>query len=318
MFDLDNLFLENSFFDDDHSNDATLTTTDEGFVWCDCSVDESQVIDGDPFEFITEAMYQNVVNANNISLAILADNYRYLKENGVEMVYEAEEQKKQTGKKMQAIKDFFAKVKEKIKQFFETVIDKMQKLQAKFLMLFKKARESAKKNFNSVTSKSKEKAPAYLPKNVVDWAEKQFDNLVSSWSSEEFDKSGQYLAINFDTELTILKNYGKYISDVKKLKNTALKALDKQEKDMQKDIDSDRARNPLETETRKDTHANYAKIANSITLVSKEAINLIMSRVNFAAKMINKAVFYKDKSDNKDEKKARGESASFLDNLEMI
>ncbi len=318
MFDMDDLFLEGfGSFEDDHNIDAPLRTTEEGFVWCDCAVDESQVIDGDPFEFITEAMYQNVVNANNISLAILADNYKYLRENGVELVTEAEEVKKQTGKKLQAIKDFFGKVKKKIQQFFETIIEKMQTLQAKFLILFKKAREKGSKNSDAVAKDFK--VPGYYPEDVANWAQKQYDNLVNNFSSDAFEDKANYLKSDFNKEMYVIKNYGKHVSNVKKMKNSALKALDKQEKEMQKYMDIDRARNPLETETKKETHGNYAKIANGIMALSKEAVNLIMSRVNIAAKYINKCIGYKDPTDKKDEKKqATGESASFLDNLELI
>lgn len=315
MFDLDSLFLENSFFDDDYSNDATLTTTDEGFVWCDCSVDESQVIDGDPFEFITEAMYQNIVNANNISLAILADNYRYLKENGVEMVYEAEEQEKQNNKTWEAIKKFFISIKDKIAKFFETVIDKMRHLQTKFLMLFKKAKEKAATNYRKLDKKYN--VPIYTPKNVVDWAEKQFKSLVNSGVSEEFqdaDKTGS-TEINFEIN-NIIKNYGGYIKDVKKLKKSALKSLDSQQQDAMKMLKTAQTTRPLDAPEKKDVRSTFAKRANAITNVSKNAINLIMKRVNASAKLINAAVFYKDKDDS--EKKATGESASFLDNLEMI
>lgn len=316
MFDMNDLFLESyDSFEDDYNNDATLTTTEEGFVWCDCYVDESDIIDGDPFEFITEAMYQNVVNANNISLAILADNYKYLRENGVELVTEAEEAKKQSGKKLQAIKDFFGKVKQKIQKFFETIIEKMQTLQAKFLILFKKAREKGSKNNDAVAKDFK--VPGYYPEDVANWAQKQYDNLVNNFSSDEFKDDKSYLNTDFNKEMYIIKNYGKHVSNVKKMKNSALKALDKQEKEMQKYMGPERARNPLETETSKETHTNYAKVANGIMALSKEAVNLIMTRVNIAAKYINKCIGYKDKSDS-DKKEATKESASFLDRIEMI
>lgn len=324
MFDLDSLFLENTLDDNFYyDNDVTLTTTEEGFVWCDCSVDESNVIDGDPFEFITEAMYQNVINSNNINMAILADNFSYLKENGYELVHEEGKFKDQIMKKKDAIVAFFKKVKQKIIQFFETIVEKMQKLQAKFLMLFKKARETAGKNITKVTGV---KIPAYIPEEVVEWAKEQYNNLVESYSSKDFPRKDDIIISavdNLNKELAVLKNYGKHVSNVKKLKKEALKALSKQEKEIQVDLDKQARLSPTDTMTKKEMHSDYAKISNAILSVSKEAVSLIMARVNAAAKVINKAVFYKEPSADdkkkKDEKKqATEESASYLDRLQMI
>lgn len=315
MFDLDSLFLE-SAYDDDYVEDASIRTTEEGFVWCDCTVDEANVISGDPFDFITEAMYQNVINANNISMAILADNYKYLRENGCEMVYESEEQKE---KKENVIIAFFKKIKEKIVKFFETIVFKMQHLQAKFLMLFKKARETAKENLRKVDEYKS--FPSYSPKRVVDWAEMQFKNLQTgnrfdgAKTTEDFPDKDQKGGTTFETEMSILKNYGGYIKDIKKMKNSALKAIDVQKKNSLDELKKDSTRNPLGSGDAKDVKKDYAKLANAVVAVSKDAISLIMTRVNAGAKLINKAIGYKPDTEKK---KATGESASFLGRLQMI
>lgn len=319
MFDMDDLFLDESFGFDSDDTDATLTTTEEGFVWCDCAVDESQVIDGDPFEFITEAMYQNVVNANNISLAILADNYKYLRENGVELVTEAEEAEKQANKKWEAVKAFFKKIKDKIAQFFETIISKMAHLQTKFLMLFKKAKAAAAENYRKL-DKAKYAVPTYTPKNIVDWAERQFKSLLSDdATSTEFPDADKTEATEINFEINnVIKNYGSYIKDVKKLKKSAIRSLDQQEKDALKANKTARMTDPLNADARKDVKQGFAKRANAVAAVSKTAINLIMKRVNASAKLINAAVFYKEKDKKDNKKQATGESASFLDRIEMI
>lgn len=314
MFELDDLFLESA---DDNDQDTTLRTTEEGFVWCECEIDESSVIDGDPFEFITEAMYQNTVNANNISLAILADNYKYLRENGVELMTEASAKSKQNQGKIAAIKKFFKTAKDKVIAFFTSVLDKMKRLQAKFLMLFKKAQARAKSNY-AQTVKDID-VPAYVPDDVVKWAKAQFDSLKTKGTSENFPGIGKERKITFTTELNIIKEYGTYIKKVNELKNKFSDFMDKAEKKFIKDYedpsDEELRTAPLTSVSKKQASNDYyAKIVNAGTLVAKNAVNWIMSRVNVSAKIINKAFFSK-KEDKKD---SVGESATYLDRLEMM
>lgn len=317
MFELDDLFLESA--DDDYDQDATLRTTEEGFVWCECEIDESNVIDGDPFEFITEAMYQNTVNANNISLAILADNYKYLRENGVELMTEASAKAKQNQGKLAAIKKFFETAKNKVIAFFESILDKMKRLQAKFLMLFKKAQARAKSNYAQVVKDIK--VPDYQPDDIVKWAKTQFKNLKNSATTENFSGKGRERKLTFNTELQIIKNYGKYIKDVNSLKKEFIDTLNKIEKKAFSKLGDGPSDEIYRTdpfgEGRDDKASikdTYSRFVNAATLLSKEAVNLILSRVNVSAKIINKAFFSK-KEDKKD---SVGESATYLDRLEMM
>lgn len=316
MFELDDLFLESA---DDYDQDTTLRTTEEGFVWCECEIDESSVIDGDPFEFITEAMYQNTVNANNISLAILADNYKYLRENGVELMTEASAKAKQNQGKLAAIKKFFETAKNKVIEFFHSVLDKMKRLQAKFLMLFKKAQAKAKSNY-AQTIKDID-VPQYVPDDVVKWAKAQFKSLETSNTSKNFPLVGKQRKVTFNTELQIIKNYGTYIKKVNELKKDFVNFMNKEEKKVlsttEKPSDETYRTNPLGDEAigdKRNTKDDYARVVNAGTLVAKNAVNHIMSRVNVSAKIINKAVFAK-KEDKKD---SVGESATYLDRLEMM
>lgn len=307
MFDLDSLFLENSF-DDVYDTDATTRTTEEGFVWCDCNIDESKVIDGDPFDFITESMYQNVINANNINMAILADRYAYLKENGYEMVYEAEEQKQ---KKSEAIAAFFKKVKERIIQFFETVVAKMHALQTKFLMLFKKAKERGGKGFAFLDDKLKS-APAYTPQTVVGNARAVIKGLEKAERDTDkgFTMPDTKLPTSFDKELDIVKNYGNYIKEVKKMRKDAEQAIDTQKKKALFNLADDAT-----NDDKKTLKEDYAKRANAVASVSRSAISLIMKRVNTAATIVNKSVFVSQKDGTKSSK---NESTSYLGRLQMI
>ena len=316
MFELDDLFLESA---DDCDQDTTLRTTEEGFVWCECEIDESSVIDGDPFEFITEAMYQNTVNANNISLAILADNYKYLRENGVELMTEASAKAKQSKGKIEAIKKFFKTAKDKVIAFFTSILDKMKRLQAKFLMLFKKAQARAKSNYAQVIKDIT--VPEYVPDDVVKWAKAQFKSLKDTATSENFSGKGKERKVNFNTELQIIKNYGSYIKKVNELKKAFTDCADKMEKKVLSKLgdgpsDETYRTNPMGQDAMSDKTAikdGHTRAINAATLVAKEATNLILSRVNVSAKIINKAFFSK-----KEDKDSVGESATYLDRLEMM
>ena len=72
---------------------------------------------GDPFEFLTAAYYESQLDMVNINQAIMVCEYAYLKENGQEMVYEAN-----------VVTSMFKKIGEKIKaawkkicQFFKSI-----------------------------------------------------------------------------------------------------------------------------------------------------------------------------------------------------
>lgn len=304
MFDMfDDLFLESGFDD----TGVTLTEMESGFVWADCQVEST--MERDPFDFITEAMYANVINANRLNYAILEEKYDYLVENGVEMVSE--------GVSVEGIKEFFKKVAQKIKDFFEAAVAKMVELQAKFRMLFEKGQKRAELGMPKVTLK----VPLYTPTQIAESAKIKFKSISENIADMEASDLNRFLFTkeymakektpNFKEELDILKNYGKCIKDVKVAKNDALKAVKKIEKDMLKDANDKYERTHVRTD--------YAQAANGISAISRDLVRLIMKRVNASAKVINAAFkegkddYNKQKKTEKDGKKktATGESALF-------
>lgn len=321
MFDMfDDIFVESAFEDDD--TNVTLTEMESGFVWADCEVEESSIDeDVDPFDFITEAMYANVINAKNIQLAIMQEKYDFLQENGYEMVTE--------GLSLDGIKKFFSNLWQKIKDFFDSVIAKMVELQAKFRMLFESGREKAKLGMPKITMK----VPAFNCKDVEKLALrgfkdsvkeikqggvgdvaiiKQFDEEIKRMESEKNMK-----APNFKEELDILKNYGAHIKSIKKGRNDALKAVKNVEKKAL--TRSGKAHDKAGTSSvYDDTHirTDWAQNGNFIMTVSKFMCKLIMKRVNYAAKAINAAV-KEGKDPYKNKKKAKNESA-YISDLEMM
>lgn len=299
-------------------NGAGKDIENESFIWYECDIDEANVIDGDPFDFITEAMYQNVINANNISLALLADDYKYLKENGVAMIEDKQAKTQNNEKKKISIQKFFKAARDKIMKFFTTVLQKMQELQARFLTLFKKGREAAKKNMGKLNTQ----VPGYSCKEVSAWAidlmERIRDNDSSATGTAEFPKKDEKQPASFDAEMTVLRTYGEDIRYVKSLSNQTKKYLDSQERYFMNNINKSNKSDADKEATRKDIAdwGEYSKRVNAVIGVSKTAVSLIMARVNGAAKAISGAIKYKEPKEEK--KTATGESASFLDALEII
>lgn len=289
----------------------------EGFMWYDCDIDEASVIDGDPFEFLTEAMYQNIINANNISIAVLADRYKYLRENGEEMIDEAAEE--QNEKKKGAIKKWFDKAANAISKFIQTVLDKMLRLQAKFLTLFKQARGSSEKGYKGRGFT----APNYDPLKVKEWANAEFNNAEKEGKYNPLSaKSLKEVPADFKTDLEVIKSYGGNMRIVKDLGKAATGRLKRAAKDAESENNAG--------------GVSYAKCGNAVTDLTKEAVSLILKRTNIAAKNIAaslrkpKTKKEDDAVETKEEKKteepkaddkktATGESTvSFLDSLDFI
>lgn len=309
------LFIESSIEDDAVVEGVTLTTDEDGFVSAECEIDEANILDCDPFEFITEAMYQNVINANNISMAVLADNYKYLKENGVELVAEAEAAEKQKGKKREAIGKFFHNIREKIQKFFDTVLAKMVELQAKFKVLTKKAQEKVKSGMGKLSGDVT--VSNYVPADVVSWANMNMSIAADPASAKPVKGFGEIkqIAPEFDKELDTIKKYGSYIRDVKTFRNECLKRINDIEKDELKDknVLADLSKG----EKKEAIKTSYASRSNQVVSIAKEGVSLIMRRVNEAAKVIN-AACKAGKEAKKEEKKAVNASASFIESVEMI
>lgn len=305
------LFIESSIEEDAVIEGVTLTTDEDGFVSAECEIDEANILDCDPFEFITEAMYQNVINANNISMAVLADNYKYLKENGVELVNEAEESEKQKGKKKEAIAKFFRNIREKIQKFFDTVLAKMVELQAKFKVLTKKAQEKVESGMSKLSSDIT--VSDYVPADVVSWANMNMSIAADPASANPVKEFGEIKQVSpeFNKELDTIKKYGSYIGDVKKFRNECLKRINEIEKNELKDknVLTDLSKG----EKKEAIKTSYASRSNQVISIAKEGVSLIMRRVNEAAKAINAAC-----KAGKEGKKAVNASASFIESVEMI
>lgn len=281
----------------------------EGFMWYECDIDESSVIDGDPFEFLTEAMYQNVINANNISIAVLADKYKYLRENGEEMIDEAAEAQEE--KKKNAVQKWFASAIEKVQSFINTVVAKMLSLQAKFLALFKKAKVASigDSNLKGI------QVSAYTPDEIETWFTNTGVKNAQKGIDSKYPKSDEKTTTTFEKEMKIIKSYGTNIKKVKKLGNDTKKELSRAAK-----------------EYAKGTYGNesYAKSANICISTMKDCVSLILKRTNEAAKAITgslkkekpakeaKKTETKEEPKADDKKTATGESASFLDSLDFI
>lgn len=65
---------------------------------------------GDPFEFLTGAYYESELNMMHINQAVMVCEYTYLKENGTEMVYEAN-----------VVSNMFSKIGSKIKEAWKKI-----------------------------------------------------------------------------------------------------------------------------------------------------------------------------------------------------
>lgn len=294
MFEMfDDLFLESSFDD----SGVTLTELESGFVWADCQVEST--MKRDPFDFMTEAMYATVINANRLNYAILQEKYNYLVENGVEMVSEAVS--------VEGIKEFFKKAVQKIKEFFDAAVAKMVELQVKFKMLFEKGKKRAELDMPKINLT----VPGYTPDDIVKFAQRNFGDISNGsfdFSFDHFENKAEKAPV-FTEELNILKEYGKSIKDVKKAKNGALKAL--------RDVEKKAIKECNDKYERTHERTSYAEAVNSINKTSRDLVKLIMKRVNASAKVIN-AAFKEGKDDHKkmkkvekDADKAKNESVLF-------
>lgn len=306
--DMFNGFLFEDVFTE--STGVTLTTDENGFVTAECAIDESNVLDTDPFEFITEAMYQNVINANNINMAILAENYQYLRENGIELrsVQEAAEQKE---KKKGAIRKFFETIIAKIKKFFTSVIEKMKGIGKKVKQKYNN------EQYNNLDWKeidrgqaNKYEASSYTPSNVVSWAKEQFDNVKNNNATSEFKPSKEKKKVQYiSVEWSLVKRYEENIAEVKKLENDVIKFL----KDLEKETLADLEKNNVAKAAQDRVSESFAKRTNAAVAISKQAVQHIQNRANEAIKIVNSAVAAKN-----GKKESTDEAASYLESLVMI
>lgn len=72
---------------------------------------------GDPFEFLTAAVYENQLTLQNIDSAIMVCEYAYLRENGTEMIYEEN-----------VITNFFKRVRTMLKKAWDKIVAFFKKI----------------------------------------------------------------------------------------------------------------------------------------------------------------------------------------------
>ena len=148
--------------------------------------------------------------------------------------------------------------------------------------------------------------------DVKTWQKTELENAKIKGQTNDFPNRDVKNDAVFETELKIIKGYGKAIKAVKEVGNDAQKKLKEAANNCSKNANG----------------VSYAKIGNAISSVTKEAVSLIMERVNAAAKAVTASLKKEKpaKEDKKakeqpkadDKKTATGESASFLDSLDFI
>lgn len=111
----------------------------------------------EPFEFITQAIYESELNMERIEKAMMLEEYHYLLENGQEMSLVSEGA-------IDTIKEFFRKIKDAILSFFRKIKDF-------FKSLFSKTKTETKKTTAVLAKIDKIGKPAVM---------KKVDNLYKS------------------------------------------------------------------------------------------------------------------------------------------
>ena len=131
----------------------------------------------DPMDFILQVAYENEMNMKNLDMAIMAEEYMFLRESGQEMVYEET--------KMQSVIDKFKNgVKwlwEQIQKFFKTVMKKIDdalKLDQRFLDKYKSKAAGKTAQVNGLVSLMDVAHVAEKGKKVIDLIAKEGDRVT--------------------------------------------------------------------------------------------------------------------------------------------
>ena len=299
-------------------------------------------IDGDPFEFMVSAVYENELNFERIEKAMILDEYAYLLENGQEMVFEAGKLKGYFEKARTAILN----VLKNITKFFKAVFAKLtdvvrnnEKWSKKYQTVLSEKKlygvtVNLEKEVTSYESDSviTEKAKKYIDtaescalktQNNID-AEKTFNILtdITGEKDESFDKLYQRkftkkvksISVT-ESDMKELENSKAAVKDFKQIYeytragiNGILKQLKVLEKTADKKEDtSDVAR----------AVAYVKAIASALQTIDKLTVQYTNKRYAFIKKCVSSVIADSNKKDKKG-KESVNASASFIESVELL
>ena len=294
----------------------------------------------DPMDFILQVAYENEMNMKNLDMAIMAEEYMFLRESGQEMVYE--------GSAITSIIDKFkAGVKwlwENIQKFFKSVMKKIDdalKLDQRFLDKYKKkaagktamiagnkalmdidsAKTQAESLMNKIADKSREvfdeleKNDNAISYDTIDdimkdlgIGENYFSNAIKGVApkKEQQKFSADDAITQFEKSKKVKDGIKKIYSDNKKVINEHIKAAKKMESAAKK-------HKIVPTDTSKAIHSTVKvlnKLGSTLTLTNKTYVKIInLARAQYKAIIVAAAA--KATSEN------TNESVSIIDSIEF-
>lgn len=294
----------------------------------------------DPMDFILQVAYENEMNMKNLDMAIIAEEYMFLRESGQEMVYE--------GSAITSIIDKFkAGVKwlwENIQKFFKSVMKKIDdalKLDQRFLDKYKKkaagktamiagnkalmdtdsVKTQAELLMNKIADKSREvfdeleKNDNAISYDTIDdimkdlgIGENYFSNAIKGVApkKEQQKFSADDAITQFEKSKKVKDGIKKIYSDNKKVINEHIKAAKKMESAAKK-------HKIVPTETSKAIHSTVKvlnKLGSTLTLTNKTYVKIInLARAQYKAIIVAAAA--KATSEN------TNESVSIIDSIEF-
>ncbi len=294
----------------------------------------------DPMDFILQVAYENEMNMKNLDMAIMAEEYMFLRESGQEMVYE--------GSAITSIIDKFkAGVKwlwENIQKFFKSVMKKIDdalKLDQRFLDKYKKKaagktamiagnkalmdtdsiKTQAELLMNKIADKSREvfdeleKNDNAISYDTIDdimkdlgIGENYFSNAIKGVApkKEQQKFSADDAITQFEKSKKVKDGIKKIYSDNKKVINEHIKAAKKMESAAKK-------HKIVPTETSKAIHSTVKvlnKLGSTLTLTNKTYVKIInLARAQYKAIIVAAAA--KATSEN------TNESVSIIDSIEF-
>ena len=294
----------------------------------------------DPMDFILQVAYENEMNMKNLDMAIMAEEYMFLRESGQEMVYE--------GSAITSIIDKFkAGVKwlwENIQKFFKSVMKKIDdalKLDQRFLDKYKKKaagktamiagnkalmdtdsiKTQAELLMNKIADKSREvfdeleKNDNAISYDTIDdimkdlgIGENYFSNALKGVApkKEQQKFSADDAITQFEKSKKVKDGIKKIYSDNKKVINEHIKAAKKMESAAKK-------HKIVPTETSKAIHSTVKvlnKLGSTLTLTNKTYVKIInLARAQYKAIIVAAAA--KATSEN------TNESVSIIDSIEF-
>lgn len=316
---------------------------------------------GDPFEFLTGAYYESELNMMNINQAVMVCEYTYLKENGTEMIYEAN-----------VITSMFSKIGSKIKQawqkiceFFKSIFswlestvrndkkfvdkykDKIKKISSVTISEFKgytyggsgdAVSKKADKMYSAVKTQvnGSEILEISNKDNIADAMDEFRGKLVGGSGKVEAGKLAEELGKAFrgdEWKVTTLSqsqlsdmldtisstkvtkaHLNKLYTECKGTVDSLLKTAKAAEKEA---AAGSTAADDQKAKLAKSWH-NRASVLNSmtsiVTMVNNKAVKAVTAQNRQCCALVKKAVAKAGKSTD-DEKKATGESASFVDQV---